>query len=170
MISDDDLVLPIHNCVKIGLENEYFKEKLTEFYKENKKLKEEIQRLTNESGSKRTPNQSNKSTSPIRVDLGVSISPKTAPQNKEATEPDIKKPLSNKSSDANLYKSIFSVNSSGGQKCSVCQKANTKKSSSFSKNRSTQTDAAKTSTATNTFDKDFYNKQNKVSQFCYFEF
>lgn len=37
--------MPIHNCIQVGLENEYFKEKLTEFYKENKRLKEEVSNL-----------------------------------------------------------------------------------------------------------------------------
>ncbi|RNA02430.1 hypothetical protein BpHYR1_027044 [Brachionus plicatilis] len=40
-----------HNCLKINLENEYFKEKLTEFYKENKKLKEELSKFKNYSKS-----------------------------------------------------------------------------------------------------------------------
>ncbi|CAF0827711.1 unnamed protein product [Brachionus calyciflorus] len=34
-----------HNCLKINLENEYFKEKITEIYNENKRLKEQIANL-----------------------------------------------------------------------------------------------------------------------------
>jgi hypothetical protein len=40
-------MLPIHDCVQTSLENEYFRQKLTEFYKENKRLKEEINLLKN---------------------------------------------------------------------------------------------------------------------------
>lgn len=35
----------IHDCLQASLQNEYFKEKLTEFYKENKRLKEELTEL-----------------------------------------------------------------------------------------------------------------------------
>lgn len=42
------LAQPIHNCLQANLENEYYKEKLTEFYKENKKLKEQLRLALNE--------------------------------------------------------------------------------------------------------------------------
>lgn len=35
----------IHDCLQASLQNEYFKEKLTDFYKENKRLKEEVAEL-----------------------------------------------------------------------------------------------------------------------------
>ncbi len=40
-------MLPIHDCIQTSLENDYFKQKLTEFYKENKFLKEQINQLKN---------------------------------------------------------------------------------------------------------------------------
>lgn len=39
------------NCLRIVLENDYFREKLSEFYKENKKLKEELSQFKNFSKS-----------------------------------------------------------------------------------------------------------------------
>ncbi len=39
------MLMPIHDCIKITLENEYFKEKLTEYYKENRRLKEQLEDL-----------------------------------------------------------------------------------------------------------------------------
>jgi hypothetical protein len=35
----------IHDCLQATLQNEYFKEKLTQFYKENKRLKEELEEV-----------------------------------------------------------------------------------------------------------------------------
>ena len=46
--------MPIHDCVKTSLENEYFKQKLTEFYKENRRLKEQISLLEKQSDEKTT--------------------------------------------------------------------------------------------------------------------
>lgn len=40
---------PIHNCIHASLENEYFKQKLTDYYKENRRLKEEIKLLRTQS-------------------------------------------------------------------------------------------------------------------------
>ena len=42
------MLTPIHNCLQANLENEYYKEKLTEFYKENKSLKEKLKDLKNQ--------------------------------------------------------------------------------------------------------------------------
>ena len=42
------MLTPIHNCLQANLENEYYKEKLTEFYKENKNLKEKLKELLNQ--------------------------------------------------------------------------------------------------------------------------
>ena len=42
------MLTPIHNCLKANLENEYYKEKLTEFYKENKSLKEKLKEFQNQ--------------------------------------------------------------------------------------------------------------------------
>lgn len=39
------MLTTIHNCLETNLQNEYYKEKLTEFYKENKKLKEQIKEI-----------------------------------------------------------------------------------------------------------------------------
>src|SRR5690606_13531007 len=44
-------ILSIHNCIQSTLENDYFKQKLTEFYKENKRLKEQITKLTSENNT-----------------------------------------------------------------------------------------------------------------------
>ncbi len=42
------MLTPIHNCLQANLENEYYKEKLTEFYKENKYLKEKLKDFQNQ--------------------------------------------------------------------------------------------------------------------------
>lgn len=141
-----NMMSSVHDCVKIGLENEYFKEKLTEFYKENKKLKDEIGKLLAENRLLRTTTAQNrclsldKSTSPIRSEQ------KTSNQSV-------------------LQKNLLLSSSS---RCSICSKTtNTKISSSFSKNKLTQTEPmGKVSTGVNTFDKDMFNRQNKVRLHC----
>lgn len=177
-----------HDCVKSDLQNRYFRKKLTEFYKENKRLHELIKKLLvdqNESLKRTTvKSKSNiesnydydddrrenrtidQSTSPIMFDVKTTDS--SSNSKKHAT-------YSNQSV---LQRNLL-INSSVG-KCSACAKTtkptnNTKSSSSFHKNKCVQTDpsvsADRNSVGVNTFDKDMFNRQNKVGLFrpAYFD-
>lgn len=126
--------------MKVDIQNEYLKEKLTEFYKENKRLNQKIQELIAENKKFKTCNRQDRSTSPISLE---------------------KKSVANKSDNQTVLQQKLLLSS--GSKCSVCSRSNTKTSSSFSKNKNIQTDlSVKNSIGVNTVDKDFFNRQNKV--------
>ena len=135
--------VPIHNCIKISLENDYFKEKLILYYKENKKLKEQIGRLTEEFN-----------------DLKVSkLNPKIAKvENSCQTYMPEKH---DKVNEATIK-----------TKCSVLKIHNKKRCSSKNfRNKQMQTDEVEqfssnkiiSPTPTPCLDKNIYNNQNKVS-------
>lgn len=142
---NSNIVTPIHNCIQTSLENDYFKEKLTEFFKENKKLKEEIKQLANENKNYKQRLELSKSNSSCQTDDSGS---NTATNQKTKIPININR--------TNLQKNI---EFSSQTRCSVCSKA----SNSNSKNQDAQTEPTKVSTAANTFDNDIYNKQNKVN-------
>lgn len=137
-----------HDCLKSDLQNRYFKEKLTEFYKENKRLNERIQKLIDENETLRSE----------RIDRASQVDHGTSP---------IKSEFEKKPDDQTVLQRNLLLSS--GQKCSVCEKnskntkPNTKSSSSFLKSKLVQTDfVERNSVAVNTFDKDVFNRQNKV--------
>jgi hypothetical protein len=143
------LLPPIHNCVKISLENEYYKEKLTEFYKENKTLKKQIDCLAKENDELKNKLKSVKQHADSSCQTTLDI---TTEHSKDS-----KSPISNpKQADTKFSSS----------KCTVCSR----KSSSNQRNKIIQTDDRLSNTKTSlvssnsstNFDKDVYNKQNKV--------
>lgn len=139
-----------HDFTKIDLQNRYLKEKLTEFYKENKRLHTHIKELLDENETLRVERHRDDCTT--RKDHATS--PIVFQKSEKPPKPD---------SQTVLQRNLLLTS---GSKCSVCvnkSKSNTKSSLSFCKNKSSQTDfAEKTSIAVNTFDKDVYNRQNKV--------
>jgi hypothetical protein len=149
-------LLNIHNCVQTSLENDYFKEKLTEFYKENKKLQEQLNKL-------KTENCELKSTEGKKI-----IAPQSDGSSQTLEE------TSNKQSKTSLPSNNSLHSSSSTTKCSVCSHTSSRKpppggKSVNTRNRQCQTDEKQapktiqpTAQPTVSVDKDAYNKQNKV--------
>lgn len=133
----------MHNCIKVSLENDYFKEKLTEFYKENKKLKEQVQRLVKE----------NERQSKQLLKVGTH---EQACQTQSETKinPNVK------STGQTQLQKYLMLNSSN--MCSVCAPGGKTPPA-----KTTQTETHRSNAATNTFDANSFNNQNKViDSFC----
>jgi hypothetical protein len=155
MLRNEHLEASLHNCVRTSLENDYFREKLTEFYRENKKLKEQIQHLILENEKYKQTDRCEKSSQTLTT---------TTTDAKEQGPP------SNKfNNQTNLEKKLLV---SSNKQCSVCSQIN--RHSSQAKSRYTQTsELAATSNKSsssslvavgvNTFDPNIYNNQNKKS-------
>ena len=134
---------PIHNCIQVSLENDYFRQKLTEYYKQNKLLKEQLSVATaaaavgNKSLSSATDGYERKATAvsdnSCQTDnLPDSIAPSSKPKTSSSDEPQI----------------------------STAQVCNNNKCKSKIPVRSQPAILLHTTKAA--IDKDFYNKQNKV--------
>jgi hypothetical protein len=144
-------LLPIHNCVQTALENDYFKEKLTEFYKENKKLKQQL------AGLKTVPVTTVDGNENSTPDVSII---KTERVERSCQTTDEAKQL--KSMSSSLIPRPIVHFASG--KCSVCcSQRSGKKPSLNTRSRQCQTEPlVDKPLAPQVVDKDAYNKQNKV--------
>jgi len=133
---------PLHNCIQVTLEIEYFKQKLTEFYKENKTLKQKVAQLNTENEKYRNKNAKD-------VDCQTDIN-KSVESNKSSNSSS-KIPISIN----NRMTPIVYPN-----KCSVCLNEKSKVKQDLKMYSTAQLE--KRSIGVNTFDSDIYNKQNKV--------
>ena len=131
------MVTPLHNCIQTNLENQYYREKLTDFYKENRNLKEQLNILiSKKEDPKSTPKNE------VSIQTGDYIeTPKNIPKIQISS-----------STTSKLQKTINSTY------CSVCARPSSKYNES-----NIQTQTNKVTTGSNTCDDDMYNKQNKVS-------
>lgn len=133
----------IHDCLQASLENEYFKEKLTEFYKENKKLKEEVAELKR-----------------LRTLCVRSEDNEVSTQTQCEPDSNVNQRLRGSTTCSVCNDRAKGINGK------VILKSSS--SSSLQENRKPKTTAATTTTTgatgkSNDFDNDVFNKQNKVS-------
>ncbi len=135
---------PLHNCIQVNLEIEYFKQKLTEYYKENKNLKQKVAELNTENEKYRNK---------IWKDVNCQTDKIKSVEVIKSSTSSSKIPISiNNRMTPIVYPS----------KCSVCSNEKSKVKQDLKMYSTAQLD--KRSIGVNTFDSDIYNKQNKVKK------
>jgi hypothetical protein len=160
---------PYHNCIQVTLENNYFKEKLKQFYVENKSLKEKLSQLELQLNKKKQNEADND-----KVDKSKNINDEDI-QN-DATNRDkfkSKIPIRNErlskspivQTTSNLVENKNNINKNNkieSTRCTVC---------TYNTNRikleNDTTSNCNCVCNNKQFDSDIYNQQNKVNSFIY---
>jgi hypothetical protein len=135
---------PLHNCIQVNLEIQYFKQKLTEFYKENKSLRQKVAELNKE--NEKFLNKKFRDVD-SQTDSSKSV--------------EVNKPTSSSSKiPISIHNRMTPI--VYHTKCSVCSNDKFNAKQDFKMYSKIQLD--KRSIGVNTFDSDIYNKQNKVKK------